>query len=850
MAELTPCQEILAKMTQNPSQDDLLEGFLDYVNTLGLSLYEAQEEAVLELFAHNHVILNTPTGSGKSLVAMAMAFMAMAEGKYLYYTCPIKALVNEKFFALCDTFGPENVGLMTGDGAVNSGAHLICCTAEILSNQALRQSDLPVDYVVMDEFHYYGDQERGAAWQIPLITLKECAFLLMSATLGDTDHIATALEKFSGRQVIKVQGGERPVPLNFSYEELTFAEAVPKLVEEDKAPVYLVNFTQKSCAERAQDLTSLALLDKEARKQLADELAGFRFDTPYGKELSRFIKAGIGVHHAALLPKYRMLVEKLAQKGLLKVISGTDSLGVGVNVPIRTVLFTQLCKFDGNKSSLLSARAFHQIAGRAGRRGFDNVGYVVALAPEHIVENRRIELKIQKQPHLKNKLVKKTPPKFGFVNWDEDFYKKIMASPPEPLTPVLNVDHAMVLSAIQSGRDNGYGNLIKIIRRSQLTAGQQRFQIKRAALLAKSLLTAEVIEIIPNPDNSGRKIFRVNPNFQEDFSLNQSLSLFLVKAAALYDKEDIDYPLALLSLVEAICENPTMILNRQLDKIKTELVTQWKNEGIPYEERMERLEQVEYYKPNAEQLYNAFNEFRIHHPWIKGDTVQPKSIARDMIEKACDFNNYVIEYGLERQEGSLLRYLSQVVKVCEQNIPQQYKDERVEEIITYLRTLVRRIDSTLLDEWENMVNPGEKRPEQEALVPIKVAVDIAKDRKSFMRRLRAEVRLLLSALAKNDYEKVILALRPGSAPFNDDKGLGAFMAPFYQEYQHLNCSHKAVLSEQTLITEKAPRCWSINQVLLDDEGATEFALDLEVDLNKPYDQDLPVIELVGLSGDL
>ncbi len=848
MTDIPPFSPLLAKITQ-PDQDTLLDLFLEYVSGLGLELYQAQEEAVLELFDHHHVILNTPTGSGKSLVAMALAFMAMAEKRRYFYTCPIKALVNEKFFALCDAFGAQNVGLMTGDGAVNGEAPLICCTAEVLSNMAIAQRAADIAYVVMDEFHFYGDKERGAAWHIPLITMDKCLFLLMSATLGDTDNIAGALESFSGRKVAKVTGGERPVPLNFSYEELTYTEAVMRLLEENKAPIYLVNFTQKHCGERAQGLTSLPLIDKETRKKLNEDLAAARFDTPYGKELKRFLQAGVGVHHAGLLPKYRFLVEKLAQKGFLKVVSGTDSLGVGVNIPIRTVLFSQLCKYDGTKSALLTARQFHQIAGRAGRRGFDDTGYVVAIAPEHIVENRRIEAKIVKDPHLKNKLVKKTPPKFGYVPWDEEFFKKIMAAPPEPLAPVLNIDHAMVLSAIQSGGSLGYGHLIAIIRGSHLTKGQQHFQVKRAAILAKSLIEAEVVQITADPANPLAKVLAVRPDFQEDFSLNQTLSLFLVKAAELFNPESEQYALDMLSLVEAICENPEQILTRQLDKIKSELMNQMKAEGVPYEERIERLNEVEYEKPNAEALYAAFNEFRHHHPWTAGNTVQPKSIARDLFERSMDFNYYVDYYGLERQEGLLLRYLSEVVKTAEQNIPQKYIDERLAELIAYLRTLVRRVDSTLLDEWAERLEP-DKRPQRQAEKAPPKPVDIAKNRQEFFRRLKAEVRILLTAIAKNDYEGVLLALRPGSAPFKNENEFKDFMAPYYAEYSEINCIRKALLSEFTTISEAGPRLWAISQVLLDKEGATEFALSLKVDLNGPYEADLPVIELKELLGDM
>src|SRR5262245_55591947 len=362
-----------------PGADLLLGRFLDYVAGRGLTLYPAQEEAVLELFEDKNVILNTPTGSGKSLVASALHFASLAHGRRSVYTCPIKALVNEKWMALCRDLGPENVGLSTGDATVNRDAPVLCCTAEVLANIALRDgADAAVDDVVMDEFHWYADRDRGVAWQVPLLTLPETRFLLMSATLGDVTFFEEALSRLNGRPTAVVKSHERPVPLEYAYSEIPLAQAVDTLVAEGKAPVYVVHFTQKDAADSAQDFMSLDLATREEKNAVAAAIEDVRFTSPYGPTLRRWLRQGIGLHHAGLLPRYRVLVERLAQRGLLKVICGTDTLGVGINVPIRTVLFSRLCKFDGQKTAVLSARDFHQISGRAGRKGFDERGYVVA----------------------------------------------------------------------------------------------------------------------------------------------------------------------------------------------------------------------------------------------------------------------------------------------------------------------------------------------------------------------------------------------------------------------------------------------------------------------------------------
>ena len=388
-----------------------------------LTLYPAQEEALIELVSGSNVILNTPTGSGKSLVATGAHFAALAAGRRTFYTAPIKALVSEKFFALCEVFGAERVGMLTGDASVNAAAPIICCTAEILANMALREgAAADVRQVVMDEFHFYADPDRGWAWQVPLLELPDAQFLLMSATLGDVTFFEKDLTRRTGRSTAVVRSAERPVPLHFGYVTTPLHETLSELLESDQAPVYVVHFTQAAAVERAQSLMSINFCSRAEKDAIAAEIGRFRFTAGFGKTLSRFIRHGVGVHHAGMLPRYRRLVERLAQAGLLKIICGTDTLGVGINVPIRTVLFTALSKYDGTRTRHLTAREFHQIAGRAGRAGFDVVGNVVVQAPEHVTENERALAKAGDDPKKRRKVVRRQPPE-GFVSWGEPTFR-------------------------------------------------------------------------------------------------------------------------------------------------------------------------------------------------------------------------------------------------------------------------------------------------------------------------------------------------------------------------------------------------------------------------------------------
>src|SRR6185436_6901857 len=685
---------------KEPSADDLLDRFLDFLTARGLTLYPAQEEAVLAIFEDKNVILNTPTGSGKSLVASALHFASLAHGRRSVYTCPIKALVNEKWMALCRELGPENVGLSTGDATVIRDAPVLCCTAEVLANIALRHGEkASFQDVIMDEFHYYADRDRGVAWQVPLLTLPQSRFLLMSATLGDVTFFAEDLTRRNGLPTATVKSVERPVPLEYAYSQIPLAQTLDKLVSEDKAPVYVVHFTQKDAADSAQDFTSLNLCTREEKNAVAEAIAGFRFTSPHGPDVRKWLKQGIGVHHAGLLPKYRVLVEQLAQAGLLKVICGTDTLGVGINVPIRTVLFTRLCKFDGQKTAVLSARDFHQIAGRAGRKGFDDQGFVVAQAPEHFIEN----LKLDEKAKDGKKVVKRKPPEHNFANWDLQTFKRLMAAPPERLTSRFDVSHGMLLNVL-SRRSDGCRAMQALIRDSHETDRSKKGHFRRGWQLFRALVERGIVEITPRTDDGSR--VRVNVDLQEDFSMDHALSLYLFETIRLLDAEAETHALDLLTLVESILENPELILRRQLDKLKDRKVAEMKAEGLDYDHRMAELEKMEYPKPLRDFIYMTFNAFADRHPWVGEENIRPKSIAREMFENFRSFAEYVLDYELQRSEGLLLRHLNSVYKVLSQTVPDAVKTDEVTDVELYLRTLLRQVDSSLEDEWERMRDPA------------------------------------------------------------------------------------------------------------------------------------------------
>jgi superfamily II RNA helicase len=830
---------LLAQIPDEPTADSLLDGFLAYATEQGIELYEAQEEAILELYDGNHVILNTPTGSGKSLVALAAHFEAVARRKRSYYTAPIKALVSEKFFELCRALGSENVGMVTGDASVNPTAPVICCTQEILANLALRHgATAPVDSVVVDEFHYYSDRDRGWAWQVPLLQLTNTQFLLMSATLGSTEFFAEDLEQRSGRPVATVKGSVRPVPLTFGYRETTLLESLEELLELRRAPVYIVHFTQKAATDRAQALTSLDVLTKDEKQLVLDEIGGFRFDSPFGKDIQRFIKAGVGVHHAGLLPKYRLLVERLAQKGLLKLICGTDTLGVGVNVPIRTVLFSQLCKFDGRRTRILTVRDFQQIAGRAGRRGFDDEGFVWCQAPEHVVENIKALDKAGDDPKKRRKVQRKKPPERGYAHWDEQTFDKLRTGEPEPLRSRFSVSHSMVLNVLDRPGD-GCGALRRLVVDNHEQRPAVRSHVRRCISIYRSLLAADVVELLAEPDDDGRLV-RVNVDLQAEFNLTQALSPFVLDAVALLDQEDPSYSLDVVTVVEAVLENPGVVLARQLDMVRTDLVTEMKADGVEYEERMARLDEVEWPKPLKDFLYGTFDAWAVHHPWLTHENVRPKSVARDLFERAMTFREYVNHYGLKGAEGVLLRYLTDCYKALVQNIPEDAKTEELYDFTDWLGALVRQVDSSLLDEWERLQNPD---PDLEAIEVRAEAADITLQERAFTVMVRNELFRWVQLLAREDYTTLS---EVADGELADARELEVAFAPYWDEFDSVGTDPQARSGQWFVPGDRDGDRWAVEQILLDPEGHAEWRVVGVVDLAASRDQGAAVVRLTDI----
>jgi superfamily II RNA helicase len=832
---------LIDQLPPTADPDALYEAFSSWATESGITLYPAQEEALIEVVSGANVILSTPTGSGKSLVAAGAHFAALAADQVTFYTAPIKALVSEKFFDLCKLFGTENVGMLTGDASVNPDAPIICCTAEVLASIALRDGrNADVGQVVMDEFHFYAEPDRGWAWQIPLLELPQAQFLLMSATLGDVTRFEADLTRRTGRPTTVVRSSTRPVPLSYEYVTTQMTETLTELLETHQAPVYIVHFTQAAAVERAQALMSINMSTRAEKDAIAALIGNFRFTTKFGRNLSRLVRHGIGVHHAGMLPKYRRLVERLAQAGLLKVICGTDTLGVGVNVPIRTVLFTALAKYDGTRVRVLRAREFHQIAGRAGRAGFDTAGLVVAQAPEHVIENEKALAKAGDDPKKRRKVVRKKAPE-GFVNWSDLTYEKLIGADPEPLTSRFRVTHAMLLSVI-ARPGNAFDAMRHLLEDNHETRPAQLRHIRRAIAIYRSLLDGGIVERLPEPDAEGR-IVRLTVDLQSDFALNQPLSTFALASFDLLDPDSPSYALDMLSVVESTLDDPRQILAAQQNKARGEAVQQMKADGVEYEDRMERLQDVTYPKPLEELLFHAFGLYRTSHPWVGDHPLSPKSVVRDMYERAMTFSEFTSHYELARAEGIVLRYLAGAYKTLDHTVPEDLKSEDLQDLIAWLGELVRQVDSSLLDEWEELANPQEETAGQAA-----ERADHVKPVTSNARAFRVLVRnamfrrVELAALEKFGE----LAELDSSSGWDADAWADA-MDDYWDEYDDLGTGPDA-RGPKLLQIEEEPEhgLWKVRQVFADPADDHDWGISAEVDLAASDEEGRAVVRVTAV----
>jgi superfamily II RNA helicase len=725
--------------------------------------------------------------------------------------------------------------MLTGDASVNVDAQVMCCTAEVLANIALREGrTADIGLVVMDEFHFYAEPDRGWAWQVPMLELPQAQFLLMSATLGDVSRFEEDLTRRTGRETAVVADAERPVPLSFSWATTPLAETLEELVTTQQGPVYVVHFTQAAAVEHATSLLGAGWLPKTSQTELAEALAGFRFGAGFGKTLGKLLRRGLGVHHAGMLPRYRRLVEQLARAGLLHVVCGTDTLGVGINVPIRTVLFTGLAKFDGHRQRVLRTREFQQIAGRAGRAGFDTAGYVVVQAPEHVIENERALAKAGDDPKKRRKVQRKKPPE-GTVVWTEQTFDKLVAGEPEPLGSRMRVDNAMLINVVAREED-AFPVLRRLLTDNHEDRRRQLRLARRATRLARSLVRSGVLTRLDEPDEHGRR-YVLTVDLPDDFALNQPLAHFALEALDVLDPEEPTYTLDIVSVVEAVLEPPRQVLMAQQHAARGEAIAEMKADGLEYDERMRLLDEVTWPQPLAELLEATYELYRGSHPWLPEDALAPKSVVREMYEQGMTFTDFVGRYQLARSEGLLLRYLTDAYRTLRQTVPERHRTPELDDLVEWLGETIRQTDSSLLDEWEALSHPDAVRDDVAHHEPPPPPRPISAQERPFRVMVRNAMFRRVELAARDDVDGLVRLER--SAADRTDPPLevemtrsawDAALEDYYGEHRSISTAADA-RGPDLLRIDVDGRRWNVRQTIDDPAGHRDWVIDARVDLD-------------------
>jgi hypothetical protein len=497
----------------------------------------------------------------------------------------------------------------------------------------------------------------------------------------------------------------------------------------------------------------------------------------------------------------------------------------------------------------MRVREFRQIAGRAGRAGYDTEGYVVVQAPEHTIENARRLAKAGDDP-VRIKRVQRVRPPEGFVVWTEQTFDKLTTAEPEPLQSRMKVDNAMILNVVARPGD-AVAALSHLLRdNDEALAGRARL-CRRAIRLGRSLLDSGVLIRLPEPDRDGRRV-ALTVDLPEDFALNQPLAHFALAALDVLDAVAPTHSLDVVSVVESVLESPRPVLMAQQFEARGEAVAEMKADGLDYEERMAQLEEVTWPQPLAELLGAAFEIYRQTHPWLPEDALAPKSVVREMWEQGMGFGDLVSRYGLARSEGVVLRYLSDAYRTLRQTVPDAHRSPELDEVVEWLGETVRQTDSSLLDEWEALTHPSDVAAVAQTVSHHDAGPRPARPVTANERAFRAMVRGLL-------FRRVLLAARDdvaGLAALEPDGPMGredwdAALGAYWDEHDGIGTDADArgpafLRIDARPASRDEPRRWLVTQTLADPAGDHDWVIEATVDLDASDEAGEPVLATTAL----
>lgn len=718
-----------------PSRDEICAEFLDRVPH---ALYPFQEEALLAWFeCEGGILVTAPTGMGKTLIAVAAVYEALRTGTQLYYTTPLIALTDQKFREFQDLaeswgFRREEIGLVTGNRKVNPDALVKVVVAEILLNHLL--SGAPFDNVhgvVMDEFHWFNDNDRGIVWELALVFLpKHVRLLLLSATVGNAVDFTLWLKQKHDRDVRLVATNERRVPLEFTYvDDKLLQEQLESMIADDegnaRVPALVFCFVRDECWEVAERLKGLPLISRDKRTEIETILADHDLTQGIGPKLSQMLIRGVGVHHAGILPRHKELVEALFLRKLVPFVVCTETLAAGVNLPARSVVLTTLLTGKRGEQKVIPSSSAHQMFGRAGRPQFDNQGFVYVLAHEDDVRIAKWKVKydaLSTQSKdlgilkaLKDLERKKPSRRSTEQYWTKGQLEALIKAGPQKLSSRGMIPYGVLVYLLAKSRD--LADVRRFLRnRFDTPERLERFgtQLDRmiANLEALGYLKRDVEKDHVDVDDSIRELldFRsIDPPYGVFLSKILSRSDVIEKTAALESVLEVPWKVIRASGDHEHGKGP---LQRDvLEPLMIAMGIRLEDEKTADGEKPESILDAysDEFDPDAERPPKFADMLKIAYekdlPFADAPIVQHKWVAGGLFDAQDDFWRFIKSRGMQKNEGLVFRHLLRLV-LLSQEFLRRTEDPDYEEIVVRATNACRSVDPAYTDRFLSSEKEG------------------------------------------------------------------------------------------------------------------------------------------------
>ncbi len=708
---------------------DLELAFVDrFLWSRGLEPYAVQEQAIAQIIAGKSVLVTVPTGTGKTVMAKAGIYAAFERGRTAVYTTPLRALTEEKYRELCDDFGAGNVGMATGDFKINREAPIQVEVAEILWNRIVSDKNVsPADVVIMDEGHYFNDQERGYVWEQSIIGLDpRSQLVVLSATVGHPERFCHWVELTRRQPMGLVESRERRVPLVHEFREEFLIETVKDLAHRGDVPAIVFVFGRELCFEVARLIKSARRFTTDEERARIEKLCDETL-LPAGvaKELKPLLAHGIGIHHAGILPRYKQLVEQLTLERLVKFVVCTETIAAGINLPARTVVFPSLRKYIQKQPRLVTAAEYHQMSGRAGRPQFDDKGLAITLAPEDVVSDLRKELKDSaRRPAYDESKVRKSvynrarsdAQRKGEVCWTPDDHAALVSGEPAELKSKTKITAEQVLAIGLPDLTTTVLPGVQLIDPSKMVA-KEVDEVEASLPPSMRLDIVTVIDnlLLPDYDRRGHhkllaqlvanmRALEILDEHGKQIAGHMIRELQGVDGVFVYwvlFHEQLDY-VDVRALLEYLVDHD--VVQRILDRKEEDKKREWCRTRLR-ELRMENPQvawedvEAEWDAANPrvlsriEEIHQRFSAL-VPHPELHGGKKQ-KTVWATMEDANLGFLDLVEREGMHHEEGSLFTYLVRVMNFAKK-LGEASQLSQFEEIAEKIKACLARVDERMI----------------------------------------------------------------------------------------------------------------------------------------------------------